>query len=136
MCRRTPNKRILVVDDLESKLISVMLERFGGYEVDTAESAQAALALVLHNSYDLFVLDGSMPEMDGFTLAEILRRQGLKRPIIFVTAHMDIVTRPHAEAVGACAVVEKPFEQEELLGAARKALQGDCDDAFTASGLM
>ncbi|HEX8708040.1 MAG TPA: response regulator [Pyrinomonadaceae bacterium] len=131
MCKASQNKRILVVDDLESEIIVMSLRHFGGYVADAALSAEEALALVAKQHYDLFLLDGSMPKMDGFTLAGELRARGHSQPIIFVTAHMDNITRPHAAHVGASGVIEKPFDPQLLIDRVSAALNSG--DAIASS---
>ncbi|PYS52432.1 MAG: hypothetical protein DMF68_01605 [Acidobacteria bacterium] len=122
------NKRVLVVDDLDSELISFCLRQIEGVTVVAAESAADALLEIGRAPFDLYVLDGSMPVMDGFRLAEVVRAAGDETPILFVTAHMSEVTEPHAESVGACGVIEKPFRVENLIKRVSKILEQDRPD--------
>lgn len=104
--------RVLVVDDLESEMIALML-RHEGFEVERAESADEAEALA-PGGYDCFLLDGAMPRVDGFTLARRLVAAGYTAPIVFATAFGDEITRQHASAIGAFAVIEKPLAPDVL----------------------
>jgi DNA-binding response OmpR family regulator len=114
--------RLLVVDDLEAEMIARTLQ-VKGYQVEMAMSAAEALAMIVPGRYTLFLLDGAMPVMDGFTLARRLRKQGYGEPIIFVTAYMDDMTGPHARFVGNAEVVRKPIEPAALFAAVEAALR-------------
>ena len=68
-------QRILVVDD-ESSILELLRDALteAGYAVDAAENAQAALALVQDNLYDVAILDFALPDMNGVMLHHELRR--------------------------------------------------------------
>lgn len=82
-------QNILVVDDHRENLIAMeaLLEREGRNLV-MAQSGNDALALALKHDFALILLDVQMPEMDGFEVAQLMRRNRKTRhiPIIFVTA--------------------------------------------------
>ena len=83
------NLSILVVDDRPENLSSMrQLLQQPGLEILTAESGNEALALMLEADLALVLLDVQMPEMNGFEVAELMRRNERTRhvPIIFVTA--------------------------------------------------
>jgi two-component system sensor histidine kinase/response regulator len=110
--------RILVVDDQPANLraVSTLLTRFG-YEVITADTGEAALALALEQIPDLILLDMMMPGMDGFELlGRIKQHPELNRvPAIFLTAAQDRQLLLRAFEAGAVDYVTKPFMPEELL---------------------
>jgi two-component system sensor histidine kinase/response regulator len=110
--------RILVVDDQPANLraVSTLLTRFG-YEVITADTGEAALALALAQIPDLILLDMMMPGMDGFELlGRIKEHPELNRvPAIFLTAAQDRQLLLRAFEAGAVDYVTKPFMPEELL---------------------
>jgi FixJ family two-component response regulator len=78
------------------------------------------------------VLDIRMPEMSGGALQDALIQRGSTIPIVFVTGHGDIPMAVDAVKKGAFDFLEKPFDEEHLLGCVRKALdhcahgQSDC----------
>ena len=81
--------KCLLVDDLEENLLALSaLLRQDDVELLQARSGEQALELLLVHDVALALLDVQMPDMDGFTLAELMR--GMERtrnvPIIFVTA--------------------------------------------------
>ena len=80
---------ILIVDDQQANLLSyeALLEDFDA-QLLMADSGHAALALMLKHDIAVVLLDVQMPDMDGFAVAELMRksRKTQKIPIIFVTA--------------------------------------------------
>jgi FixJ family two-component response regulator len=115
--------RIAVVDDdqsvreaLENLISSV------GYEVDLFESAKGFLDSAEINNTACLVLDLRMPEMSGLELQQTLRDDGRNIPIIIVTAHGEDTARTEALAAGAVAFLNKPFQEEVLLGAINSAI--------------
>jgi two-component system response regulator HydG len=116
-------RHILVVDDeasarsgLERLLVSEK------YKVSTADSGEAALALVEASPPDLLVTDLRMPKMDGIALLEELRRRGNDIPVIVATAFGDIQNAVSAMRAGADDYLTKPIEFDALLVAVEKAL--------------
>ncbi|WP_421683491.1 hybrid sensor histidine kinase/response regulator [Stutzerimonas urumqiensis] len=89
MFERDDEANLLIVDDLPENLLALdaLLQR-SGIRVHKAESAEAALELLLAHEFALAILDVQMPGMDGFQLAELMR--GTERtkhiPIVFVSA--------------------------------------------------
>ena len=86
----------MVVDDEEPmrKLLRVNLT-VEGYDVVTATDGGSALALLGEHKPDLVILDAMMPKVDGFTIAERLRREDETRviPIVMVTSLREVVTK-------------------------------------------
>jgi CheY-like chemotaxis protein len=111
-------KKILVVDDepLVCEAIAMMLS-FDGYEVVTAGSGQAALALFAPGKFDLVTTDYTMPEMNGAELALALKAQAPGQPVIMITAHSDMLKSSGVPLTGVDRVVGKPFQLAELRAA-------------------
>lgn len=111
-------KRVLVVDDVPdvTEMIGLFLKH-AGYEVATADSAPAALRLAHEKAFDVIISDIGMPEMNGYELAESLRRraeyQGI--PIIAVTGYSEYDDRGRALRSGFNAHLTKPIDPSELL---------------------
>lgn len=118
------SKRILVVDD-EPDLRDILqcnLEA-AGYEVDTAASAEEALMLMSGNP-DLLLLDVMMGGMSGFAFAQLLREeQGIKVPIIFLTAKDTEDDLLQGFSVGADDYISKPFSLQEVLARVKAVLR-------------
>ncbi len=117
-----------VVDDDESMRSSLSrLFRATGHTVRTFESAQAYLAEASPEEPGCVVLDIRMPGMDGLTLQERMSNRGFNAPIVFVSAHGDIPASVRAMKRGAIDFLEKPFEEEDLLGAVDRAIVLDTE---------
>ena len=117
--------RILVVDDnpVNRKLLASILGKVG-YEVVSAAGGAEALALVRQYSFDLILLDIIMPEVDGFSVCEILQqdRQTKHVPVIMVSS-MDLSeTKVRCFELGAVDYITKPFHTGEVLARIRSQL--------------
>jgi two-component system phosphate regulon response regulator OmpR len=105
---------LLVVDD--DRRIRVLLSRYlltEGYRVTTAESAAEARAKLDSLSFDLLVLDVTMPGESGFDLAQSIRT-GSSVPILMLTARDESENRIKGFEIGADDYLTKPFEPREL----------------------
>jgi CheY-like chemotaxis protein len=113
--------RVLVVDDQadERELLYTILTGRGA-EVETAESADAALAIVQRSAPTVLVTDIAMPEEDGYALLRRVRalpdpHRGL--PAIAVTAHARAEDRSRALSAGFQVYLSKPIEHARLVRA-------------------
>ena len=115
--------KILIVDDLVQNL--VLLEAVLKKEAVTvvkAKSGKEALEKLKDNIFSLALLDVLMPEMDGFELAERIRKDEPHRllPIIFVSAnYLDEVSIFKGYKAGAVDYITKPFNRDILLSKVR-----------------
>lgn len=108
--------RILLVED-DPNLGSVLQDylQLKGYEVELAANGAAGLKLFKNNGFSLCILDVMMPVMDGFALAENIRKTNSQIPIIFLTAKSMIEDKIKGFNIGADDYIVKPFSTEELL---------------------
>ena len=110
-------KRILVVDDEESlcEILKFNLEN-AGYEVDTAFSAEEALAMDL-SMYQLFIFDVMMGDISGFQMADIIKKNKTMStiPIIFCTARDTEDDTVRGFSLGADDYISKPFSIKEVI---------------------
>src|SRR4051794_1199385 len=109
------NSTIMIVDDdlgLRSTLQAVLEDE--GYAVVTAVDGLDALDKLAEHTPSLILLDISMPRMDGYALAEELKRRGLRPrvPVLVITA--DGRAQEKAARVGANGWVMKPFAVDRL----------------------
>jgi FixJ family two-component response regulator len=114
-----------VVDDDESVRESISsLLRSAGYRSVLFPSAEAFLASDIIEDPDCLVLDVRMPGLSGLELQQRLFEVRRPKPIVFVTGHADNEVRDRALKQGASAFLNKPFSDEDLLGAIHSALNG------------
>lgn len=133
--------KILVVDDEPDlrEILQCNLEN-AGYEVDTAESAENALA-ILSPAHDLILLDVMLGGMSGFRMAEKLRKEHKNRtPIIFLTAkdtENDLLT---GFSAGGDDYISKPFSIHEVLARVkavlRRTVQADTPKELHAGNMV
>ena len=90
--------------------------------VGEAVSGAQALVVVESTRPDLVLLDVHMPGMSGIELLETIRCRGDMLPVIVISGRTDAMTTDRARAAGALAVVEKPYQPEEVLCLVRHAL--------------
>ncbi|MFI5349990.1 MAG: response regulator transcription factor [Elusimicrobiota bacterium] len=117
---------ILVVDDEHDfrAIVSHVLRR-GGYEVVTAADGAEGLRRFKESEPDLVVLDGQLPDIDGFEVCRRLRAtaRGKTVPILMCTVRSALSTVAAGFEAGATGYVLKPFEMEELLESVADALK-------------
>ena len=114
---------ILVVEDDEAMrdLLSEELED-AGFEVAAAGGAAAGLEVARSGRFDLVITDLRMPEMDGFDLIRGVMALPEPPHVVMITAFGSVETAIRAVKLGAYDYITKPFEIEELLLVADKAL--------------
>ncbi len=117
-------KTIAVIDDDEAARLSIgQMLRLRGYAVDLFSSAEAALAWPELPNVMCIISDVKMPGMDGEEfLSEVVRR-GLPPPVVMITGHGDISMAVRCLKAGAYDFVEKPFEDEVLLGCVARSVE-------------
>jgi DNA-binding NtrC family response regulator len=120
----TARYRLLVVDD-DAESCSVVAEalRTEGYEVDAALDARTALDLARDRPFDVIVSDIRMPELDGLTLLQRLRRLCPETSVILMTAFGTVEAALQAIKDGAYDYVSKPLRLDEVLLTIRRALE-------------
>ncbi len=116
--------RVLVVDD-EPSIVDVitMALRFHGFNVDSADSGQAALERVRGWRPHLMVLDVMLPDMEGFEVARRLSAERSAVPVLFLSARDSTADKVRGLTNGGDDYVTKPFSIEELLARLRNILR-------------
>jgi len=111
-------ERILYVDDESDiqEIVAMALELIGGVEIKTCGSGREALALVETFVPDIILLDVMMPEMDGPTTLEALKRHPrfARTPVVFVTAKAHAREIERFRELGAADVIPKPLDPMKL----------------------
>jgi len=122
-CRIASHARILVVDD-EPQVTRVLTHVLTGhgYEVETANGGEEALARITPSLPELVIADLNMTHMDGLELCRRIRARSTV-PIIVVSAAAEEATKVEALDAGADDYLTKPFGMEELLARVRARLR-------------
>lgn len=104
-----PRSRILVVDDDEDacEMLSVLMKTYG-IEATCARSAADAWPLIKAECFDLYMLDGWLPVLNGFELCRQLREFDSKTPIVFYSGAAYDTDKQMGIDAGANAYVTKP----------------------------
>ena len=118
--------RILVVED-DRKVASFIRKGLEeeGHTVDVAPDGEAALERALDAPPDLLVLDVMLPRRDGFSVLKALRADGVKAPVLMLTARDAVSDRVAGLDSGADDYLTKPFAFRELLARIRALLRRD-----------
>ncbi|MFH1524783.1 MAG: response regulator transcription factor [Chloroflexota bacterium] len=114
---------ILVVEDepsLQETLVYNLEKQ--GYTVEAAGNGRAAIEAARRMKPDLIVLDIMLPELDGFEVCKILRKE-MSTPILMLTARDDEIDRVVGLEVGADDYLTKPFSMRELLARVKAQLR-------------
>ena len=111
-----PPVRILVVDDGDEnrELVKLVLEEVG-LTIDTAENGKIGSEKALEAKYEMILMDVSMPVMDGYTAARLLREKGLQLPIIALTAHAMGEVEQKCLSAGYTGFMTKPIDIDGLI---------------------
>jgi len=100
-----------------------MALRFQGFEVETADTGEKALAAAVAFKPQLMVLDVMLPDMEGFEIARRLGAQRAQVPIVFLTARDATEDKIRGLSIGGDDYVTKPFSLEELIARIRTVLR-------------
>src|SRR5947207_858693 len=124
MMNGVPEARVLVVDDEDSitDLVATAL-RYVGFEVAVAANGRQALERAAAFRPELVVLDVMLPDLDGFEVVRRLRSDGLRMPIVFLTARDATEDKVAGLTIGGDDYVTKPFSLEELVARVRAVLR-------------
>ncbi|HZU83812.1 MAG TPA: sigma-54 dependent transcriptional regulator [Polyangiaceae bacterium] len=115
-------RRVLVVDDEENiRLVLRTLLKKHGYEVEVADSGEAALASLDSFDPDVILTDVRMPRMGGLDLLGALKAKQHPATVIVMSAYGNVDLAIEAMKAGAYDYVSKPFKPDEIVLALRKA---------------
>ncbi|HEV1997307.1 MAG TPA: response regulator transcription factor [Candidatus Dormibacteraeota bacterium] len=116
--------RVLVVDDETyiRDLVGTAL-RYEGFQVTDAGDGRQALDAIRNSRPDLVVLDVMLPDIDGFEVTRRIRNEGIRVPVIFLTARDATEDKIAGLSVGGDDYVSKPFSLDELIARARAILR-------------
>ncbi|MCV0382635.1 MAG: response regulator [Erythrobacter sp.] len=114
---------VYVIDDDEGARHSLeFLIDCAGLKVRSFPSADAFLKSDPPLDHACVITDVRMPGMNGIELAQELKRRGAPAPVIVITGHADVPLAVQAMHAGVSDFIEKPYDDETMLGAIRTAL--------------
>jgi DNA-binding response OmpR family regulator len=123
--------RVLVIEDEPGIAFSLETDlQTEGYEVALVGDGAQAVARALEEPFDMILLDVMLPNKDGFDICRQLRHQGLKTPIILLTAKTQEAEKILGLECGADDYVTKPFSPRELRARIRALLRRAVPDAL------
>jgi len=125
--------KILVVED-EPKVAGALKEGLEteGYEIVLAQTGEEGFFNASSNVFDLIILDIMLPGRDGIEILQTLRRQGMKLPVLLLTAKDAIEDRVLGLDAGADDYLVKPFAFPELGARIRALLRRNKADSESA----
>ena len=108
--------RVLVVED-DKKIASFVVNglKQSGFAVDHCANGEDALIMARSVAYDAAVIDIMLPKLDGLALVQTLRREGIRTPVIILSAKASVDDRVKGLQAGGDDYLTKPFAFSELL---------------------
>lgn len=116
--------RILIVDD-DPYFLRVLSRILSGenFQVKTAEGAAQAAQILKENSFDIVISDLRLPDGDGLSILQQVRKSGLEVPVVILTAYGEVDSYLEAMNAGVTEYLNKPVKSEELIAVVRNCLQ-------------
>lgn len=108
-------KRALVVDDTKNirTMLTTCLE-INNYKVITANNGFEALELFNKENFDLVFLDIKMPELSGTEVLRRIREEGIKTPVVIMTAFATVKNAIECTKLGVVSYLQKPFTIDRI----------------------
>jgi len=119
--------RLLLVED-DLKIASFIKKGFkaAGFAVDHASDGREGLHLALTQPYDVAVIDLMLPNLDGLSIIENMRREGLRMPVIILSAKDSVDDRVTGLQRGSDDYLTKPFAFSELMARVQALMRRAC----------
>lgn len=116
--------RILIVEDEPTIALALQDDlEIEGYEVETVSDGETGEHKARDGSFDLILLDVMLPGRDGFSVCRNLRKQGVRTPIMMLTARVQEADKITGLDLGADDYITKPFSPGELAARIRALLR-------------
>lgn len=108
------DERILIVED-ENDVNRLLATILADYKTTSAFSGTEAKLYLASEKYDLVLLDLMLPGLTGEEIIDHMRGQGIKTPVIVISAKQEVADRVNVLRMGADDFIMKPFEIDEVL---------------------
>jgi len=118
-----PARLLIVDDDPELRNFLITELKVEGYLCNEAATGQSALGRIRSESWDLVLLDWTLPDFSGVEVCRRMRQGGISTPVLMITARDEVRERVEALDSGADDYLTKPFSIEELLARVRARLR-------------
>jgi len=117
-------KKILIIDDdpLIRNALSDRLTR-AEFHITEAEDGRKGIESFLSDEFDLILLDYSLPDMDGLTILEKLKKKESEQVVIMMTGYSSVENAVKAMRMGVFDYITKPFDMDEMMITVEKALE-------------
>ena len=109
------NRILIVEDDVELRQLFARVLEKNGYQVETAENGAEALKILGRGYVDLIISDVMMPVMDGNALVRALREDGVKTPVLMITAKSTLDDMREGFLSGTDDYMVKPVNVNEMV---------------------
>jgi two-component system, OmpR family, response regulator QseB len=131
--------RILLVED-DHLLAEAMLGMLRDHQntVDWIDNGQQGRDALMQEHFDLVILDLTLPRMDGLDILKTVRKQGIRTPVIILTARSDLTEKLQGLNSGADDYLTKPFAMAELkarIRAVTRRSEGKAESGITVGEL-
>ncbi len=123
----TPHKVLIADDDTSIRLVLSQAFTRAGFQVRATGSAATLLKWVSDGEGDLVITDVVMPDENAFDVLPRLRKMRPQLPAIVMSAQNTLLTAVSAAQIGAFDYMPKPFDLDEMVGVARRALARPAD---------
>ncbi|WP_299002423.1 response regulator transcription factor [uncultured Shewanella sp.] len=106
---------LLIEDDLDLAATIIDYFEIESIQCDHAANGLAGLSFIKQNTYQALIIDINLPKMDGLTLCETIRQQGIDTPVLMLTARDSLDNKIEGFQSGADDYLIKPFAMTELI---------------------
>jgi DNA-binding response OmpR family regulator len=134
-----PAAKILIVEDDASIVFGLERNlRYEGYEVEVARDGESGLEKALDSGADLIILDIMLPKVNGYEICKLLRKHGMRTPVIFLSAKSQEFDKVTGLDLGGDDYITKPFGIRELVARVKTILrrvQQDAEQVVEAGAL-
>ncbi len=115
---------LIVDDDPDAQAITARMVQAAGHRVMVVPEGASALVQLARRRFDVVLADIAMPTLGGFALLDVMRKQGILTPVVFVTGSTTTEDETVAREMGAVAFVHKPVVKDSLIGAIDRVASG------------